>query len=206
MTTATKTACRRDAGRRSSEERQQIDREAAMMELLPYIQRMAQREVFRGCPIPVEDLVQIAAVEIWKSLHRFDPDRGFKLITWAALRIKGAMKDAMRNGRMTKGGTRTGRTEKIFDVNARRDNGSYVFDHTDERSANDAERKAAEESFNDLLRGLTKVERLIVVLYFRDGMLMREIGESLGICEARVSQITTRILAMLKQRMQRASA
>lgn len=180
MTTATTTRPARKA---------RIDREAAMMELLPYIQRMAQREVFRGCPIPVEDLVQIAAVEIWKSLHRFDHSRGYRLITWAGLRIKGAMKDAMRNSRMTTGGTRIGRTEKIFDLNARRDNGSYVFDDTDQRLASDAERKAADESFNDMLRGLTKVERMVCLLRFREDMTQAEIGRLLGVHETRVCHI-----------------
>jgi RNA polymerase sigma factor for flagellar operon FliA len=52
-------------------------------------------------------------------------------------------------------------------------------------------------------RGLTRSERLILVLYYYEHMTMKEIGQALEFCESRVSQMHSSILARLKARMQR---
>lgn len=177
-----------------------VDREALLMELLPTIARRAKWEVGRGCPIPAEDLAQAAALQIWKSLPGFDPGRGCgALAAWAGKRIVGAMKEHMRqHGLMLHGGRRIGRTEKIFDVHARRDNGNLYYDYEDPGAARAAREAAAAESFDDLLRGLTKFQRLIVLLRFRDGKEQKEIAALLGVCESRISQILLGLLARLK--------
>ena len=54
---------------------------------------------------------------------------------------------------------------------------------------------------NDLLRlatlGLNRNERLIVILYYYEGKTMKEIGETLGLCESRVSQMHSDIMKRL---------
>jgi RNA polymerase sigma factor FliA len=47
-------------------------------------------------------------------------------------------------------------------------------------------------------KGFTRIERLIIVLYYYEEMTMREIGEALGISESRVCQIHTSIIARLR--------
>lgn len=192
MTTATVTA------------EKTFDREAAMVSLLPQIARLAAIEVRRGCPIPQEDLIQAAAVQLWKDIGRFDPSRGYQLCTWAGKRIVGAMKDYMRHhGRMLSGGVRSRRRERSFDIHARRDNGALLFDHMDQKAVDLARQHEGTESFHDMLRGLTKIERLVCVLRFRNDMLMHEIGQSLGISECWVSMILARVIELLGQRMNR---
>jgi RNA polymerase sigma factor for flagellar operon FliA len=53
-----------------------------------------------------------------------------------------------------------------------------------------------------ITRGLSRAERLIVVLYYYEGMTMKEIGATLDLSESRVSQMHSSILARLKSQMQ----
>ena len=53
-----------------------------------------------------------------------------------------------------------------------------------------------------ITRGLSRAERLIVVLYYYEGMTMKEIGQTLDLSESRVSQMHSSILQRLKAQMQ----
>lgn len=53
-----------------------------------------------------------------------------------------------------------------------------------------------------LTKGLSRAERLIVVLYYYEEMTMKEIGATLDLSESRVSQMHSSILARLKAQMQ----
>ncbi len=50
-------------------------------------------------------------------------------------------------------------------------------------------------------RGLTRAERLIVVLYYYEEMTMKEIGATLDLSESRVSQMHSSILSRLKAQL-----
>lgn len=50
-------------------------------------------------------------------------------------------------------------------------------------------------------RGLSRAERLIVILYYFEDMTMKEIGETLALSESRVSQMHSAILDRLKQHL-----
>jgi RNA polymerase sigma factor for flagellar operon FliA len=54
---------------------------------------------------------------------------------------------------------------------------------------------------NLITRGLTRAERLIVVLYYYEEMTMKEIGATLDLSESRVSQMHSSIVARLKAQM-----
>jgi len=53
-----------------------------------------------------------------------------------------------------------------------------------------------------LTKGLTRAERLIVILYYYEQMTMKEIGATLDLSESRVSQMHSSILARLKAQLQ----
>jgi RNA polymerase sigma factor for flagellar operon FliA len=53
-----------------------------------------------------------------------------------------------------------------------------------------------------ITKGLSRAERLIVILYYYEGMTMKEIGATLDLSESRVSQMHSSILARLKAHMQ----
>lgn len=52
-----------------------------------------------------------------------------------------------------------------------------------------------------LTKGLTRAERLIVILYYYEEMTMKEIGATLDLSESRVSQMHSSIIARLKAQM-----
>jgi len=54
---------------------------------------------------------------------------------------------------------------------------------------------------NLLTKGLTRAERLIIVLYYYEEMTMKEIGTTLDLSESRVSQMHSSIVARLKAQM-----
>ncbi|MFK7883124.1 MAG: FliA/WhiG family RNA polymerase sigma factor [Phycisphaerales bacterium] len=59
------------------------------------------------------------------------------------------------------------------------------------------------KDLKDLMtKGLSRAERLIVVLYYYESMTMKEIGLTLDLSESRVSQMHSSILARLKAQMQ----
>ena len=62
--------------------------------------------------------------------------------------------------------------------------------------------EAQKRDLKDLLtKGLTRAERLIVVLYYYEEMTMKEIGATLDLSESRVSQMHSSILQRLKAQL-----
>ena len=53
-----------------------------------------------------------------------------------------------------------------------------------------------------LTKGLSRAERLIIILYYYEEMTMKEIGVTLDLSESRVSQMHSSVLARLKAQMQ----
>ncbi len=52
-------------------------------------------------------------------------------------------------------------------------------------------------------RGLNRSERLIIILYYYEELTMKEIGNTLGLSESRVSQMHSSIVARLKDQLKR---
>jgi len=50
-------------------------------------------------------------------------------------------------------------------------------------------------------RGLNRNERLIIILYYYEELTMKEIGNTLGLSESRVSQMHSSIVAILKEQL-----
>ena len=75
----------------------------------------------------------------------------------------------------------------------------------DERQLDPLQRSQRRDLRDLVTRGFSRAERLIVVLYYYEGMSMKEIGLTLDLSESRVSQMHTSILARLKAQMQHRS-
>ncbi len=71
-----------------------------------------------------------------------------------------------------------------------------------DRKSEDPPIEAQKRDLKDLLtKGLTRAERLIVVLYYYEEMTMKEIGATLDLSESRVSQMHSSIVARLKAQL-----
>jgi RNA polymerase sigma factor for flagellar operon FliA len=71
-----------------------------------------------------------------------------------------------------------------------------------DKKSEDPTIEAQKRDLKELLtKGLTRAERLIVVLYYYEEMTMKEIGATLDLSESRVSQMHSSILARLKAQL-----
>lgn len=57
------------------------------------------------------------------------------------------------------------------------------------------------EAVAERIRALPEAERRVITMYYREGLLLREIGAVLGVTESRVSQIHSRALSRLQEMM-----
>jgi RNA polymerase sigma factor for flagellar operon FliA len=73
-----------------------------------------------------------------------------------------------------------------------------VKDERQSNPLNDLQRRDLKEL---ITKGLNRAERLIIILYYYEGMTMKEIGATLDLSESRVSQMHSSILARLKAQM-----
>jgi RNA polymerase sigma factor for flagellar operon FliA len=92
-------------------------------------------------------------------------------------------------------------TQRCFPSDSGRDvrEIDVIRDETQSNPVIDIQRR----DLRDLItKGLSRSERLIVVLYYYEGMTMKEIGATLDLSESRVSQMHSSILARLKSQMQ----
>ncbi len=65
-------------------------------------------------------------------------------------------------------------------------------------------RFAQRKDIKDLItRGLSRAERLIIILYYFEEMTMKEIGETLDLSESRVSQMHSAILGRLQNQLEK---
>lgn len=74
-----------------------------------------------------------------------------------------------------------------------------IRDETQSNPITDIQRRDLREL---ITKGLSRAERLIVVLYYYEAMTMKEIGATLDLSESRVSQMHSSILQRLKAQMQ----
>ena len=71
----------------------------------------------------------------------------------------------------------------------------------DQKSENPVVEAQKRDLKNLLTKGLTRAERLIIVLYYYEEMTMKEIGATLDLSESRVSQMHSSIIERLKAQM-----
>lgn len=144
-----------------------------------------------------EDGLGDAMVGLCLAARDFSEDGGASFETYASHRIKGTMLDGVRrrNGRRNQGSfvahpKTTPLDQGLFEPRT----GWRRLDPPDPR----AEERFTEVVREDLSRRavqffdrLSDQDRLLMTLYFFEGMGLREIGETVGLTESRVSQIVT---------------
>ena len=62
---------------------------------LPLCRHIARR--FSGQGVETEDLEQVAAIALMKAIERFEPDRGFRFVTYAVPTITGEVRNHLRD-------------------------------------------------------------------------------------------------------------
>jgi len=73
-------------------------------------------------------------------------------------------------------------------------------DNTPEDELIESERK---QLLAEVIDSLPEKERLVITLYYYEGLLLKEIAEMLGVTESRVSQIHSKVLAKMRTKLQK---
>jgi len=91
-------------------------------------------------------------------------------------------------------------SRKWFETDSNKD--VCEIDVLEDKKSDDPFRVAQRKDIRDLVtRGLSRAERLIILLYYFEEMTMREIGETLDLSESRVSQMHSAILTRLRSQL-----
>ncbi|MCR9245017.1 MAG: FliA/WhiG family RNA polymerase sigma factor [bacterium] len=76
----------------------------------------------------------------------------------------------------------------------------------DRRSVDPVDTIQQRDALEMITNSLTKKERLIILMYYYEGLTMREIGEIMELTESRVCQIHSNVMARLKAQLDRTPA
>lgn len=176
-------------------------REEETVRLLPWIRSMANAS---RLPFPADDLAQVGAIAVFEALPRFDAERGVALKTWLYRRVQGAFRDYARaNGRLTKGGLRTKRTEYVHSLDAvayqGRDRPVFRRDLLPDEHAEDPAAPSIADVADTAIRGCSDQERQAVRQVFVHGKTQEEASKAMGCVPSRVS----RVLGMLFERLRK---
>ena len=93
-------------------------------------------------------------------------------------------------------------SRKWFETDSHKD--VREIDVLEDKRSEDPLRVAQRKDIKELItRGLSRAERLIVILYYFEEMTMKEIGETLDLSESRVSQMHSAVLSRLRNQLDR---
>jgi RNA polymerase sigma factor, FliA/WhiG family len=81
--------------------------------------------------------------------------------------------------------------------------GELIEDPNAEQLGAAIEAREVERLLGEVIEGLPERERLVVTLYYYEGLTLKEIGQVLGVTESRVSQLHTRAILRLRARLLR---
>ena len=220
----------------------------------PLVKSIAGK-VYKEMPqnIEFDDLISYGFFGLFDAITKFDPNRGIKFTTYAAIRIRGAMFDELRlidwvprsvkakakkvkaikselenklgrtaeNDELAK---EIGITKKEFQELLNIASGTLMLSLNDilysgydnEISILDS-LKAPQDTNPDILAEKEEIidyvinaikklpvrEKKVIVLYYYENLIMKEIGEILGVKEARVSQIHSAAIKRLRKILKR---
>ncbi len=160
--------------------------------------------------IDEKDFFQFGIEGLSEAIERFDPQYGTKFETYAIQRIRGKIIDEIRKIQSkprTSGSGESDYPPKNISL-------SHQIDGTDSYTLNETipadvelpdealNKKEQKEILLEAINSLEERDRLIITLYYYENLNYKEISEVLNITVSRVSQVHSRILKELKEKLQ----
>ncbi len=214
------------AAKRYATTRDPKAREEVANLIQPLLASFAQGFV-RGKPLEADVVLSSANLGLLDALEKYQPDRGARFITYARPRIDGAMLDGVRcNETNTRLSLRREKRDNAARDAFYKEHGrkptpeelETIVDSSEELTQpiirersiptdawraefaidlDPTSKAATNDAFEYLTRGLSRQERMAFTLYYRDGMRMTDIADTVGLSESRISQILTSIKARM---------
>ena len=149
----------------------------------------------------VPRLVRSRAHKLNHALHALEAQLGRKPDTKElAKEMKLPIKEFRKLQRDARAVGLVSLSRKWFETDSSKD--IREIDVIEDKRTDDPFRAVQRKDVRDLVtRGLSRAERLIIILYYFEEMTMKEIGETLDLSESRVSQMHSAILERLKHQL-----
>ena len=196
---------------------------------LPLVKYIASRVIIgKSRHIEYEDLVSYGVVGLIDAFNKFDESKGMKFSTYASIRVKGAMIDELRKnspiskGAMDKLNRYNAVVEKLqnqfmrepSDAEIARELGMTIYEVKEvEGYIGYLSQVSLEEliySEDDDIVHLYKAidmlnekDQLVLNLYYKERLTLKEIGKILEVSESRVCQLHTRAIVHLRANMKK---
>lgn len=188
-------------------------RAALIAHYLPHVQKLAgciAAGIPRWAMVDSDDVYSDAVIGLMRVIDsgKFDRARGVSFTTYSQLRIRGYVSDKLREldwvprlERLKQSrGEVTPKTMQPYDPTTQRgENNRSPFNKPDERQTAVSQLDDPLDTWREALKSCSTTERLILLLYYREGATMKAIGKSIGLTESRVSQLMSAVKKRLSQ-------
>ncbi len=167
---------------------------------LRYVLRIALE--FRDYGFNIQDLFQEGCIGLMKAIKKFNPLKGFKLITYATWWIKAQIQSFIQKNKSIVSRSDKALRRQLFYKGNNEDKSIVVeFDDTFMLEA-DSEISPDTKHINGLLLNLNDKERFLVEkrIMTDEPMTYKEIGERLNISKQRANQIEKEALEKLRRK------
>ncbi len=156
------------------------------------------------------DYFQFGVEGLSEAIDRFDPGVGTKFETYAIQRIRGKIIDELRKLQIKPRPTNPNSPNQVYYSNVSLnssfddEDGYQLYEiipndyETQDETLNKIE---AKEFLTGALRQLDERDRLIITLYYYEDLNYKEIAEVLKITVSRVSQVHSKIMKNLKNKL-----
>jgi RNA polymerase sigma factor FliA len=173
-------------------------RNEIVLSYMPLVNRIATK-LHATLPVSVEldDLISTGTLGLVNAIDLFDPDRGVKFSTYAPLRIRGAMIDDLRKMDWVPRSVRKNASEVPVEVRSLILSDAYEDEFCMDvptATVSPTARLDAIDFQRALLKGLSKRDTLVALMYYFSDLTLLQAANSLGLSESRVSQIKTDVL------------
>jgi RNA polymerase sigma factor FliA len=157
------------------------------------------------------DFYQFGIEGLSEAIERFDPEYGTKFETYAIQRIRGKIIDELRKVQIKPRvkASDDPETQYYSNVSLNRpynNEEGYMLYETIPDDVDIPDQTVEKEEEKELLvatmKTLEERDRLILSLYYYEGLNYREIADILNITVSRVSQIHSKILKVLKKKLE----
>lgn len=161
------------------------------------------------------DYFQYGIEGLHEAIERFDPEYGTKFETYAIQRIRGKIIDELRKLQIKPRITSNKKDEEIYYFNVSlnhsidADDGYQLYETIPadiELQTETIEKQEDKEILIEAIKQLDQRDRLIITLYYYENLNYKEIANTLNITVSRVSQVHSRIIGLLKRKINKINA
>ncbi len=165
-------------------------------------------KLYREGVLDSKDYFQIGVEGLSEAIDRFDPDYGTKFETYAIKRIRGKIIDSIRKVKHRPQIVDEQNSPNYYEdvsLTSTADNEDtmlYELLPSKEKTPQTVVEESEEKKILiEEIKKLKERDRLILTLYYYENLNYKEIAEVLGVTVSRISQIHSRLIKKLKERL-----